>query len=63
MKGTILQPTNYEFVALTIVLTAHRNYYILNFKELKKLVHPVRLELTTNGLKGRCAAIAPRMHY
>jgi len=26
------------------------------------MVHPVEFESTTNGLKGRCAAIAPRMH-
>jgi hypothetical protein len=29
------QPTNYEFAAQTIMLTAHRNYYILNFKRTK----------------------------
>ena len=26
------------------------------------MVHPVEFESTTNGLKGRCAAVAPRMH-
>ena len=30
-------------------------------KELKKLVHPVRFELTTTGLKGRCSTIELRM--
>ena len=32
-------------------------------KELKKLVHPVRFELTTTGLKGRCSTVELRMHY